>query len=338
MEKNKVTEKQLEFLNRIKDLIPTNTSIVSELSDLLDISTDSMYRRLRGETSLTFDEVVTLCNHFNISFDSFINFGSGHVTFKYTLMEKGKDSFKKYLISIRNDLKVVRASNQKLLTYACEDIPIFHNISSRKIASFKMLYWMKAILNLPELEHVKYDPSLVSEDLVKLGEEIYNLYCEIPSIEIWTDTTITSTVKQIELFWASGAFNSKEDTIGVIEALRETIKKIQKQAEIGSKVVNDNMNEEFENNYSLYLSELEVTNNCVLVKHGDSKTVYLGHFSFNTMNTTHATYCQETEDWLNNIIRKSTLISKVAEKNRYQFFNGMYSYLDNVIEKINNYI
>ena len=58
MENNKGTEKQLEFLNRFKDLIPSGTSIVFELSELLDISTDSMYRRLRGETSLTFDEIV----------------------------------------------------------------------------------------------------------------------------------------------------------------------------------------------------------------------------------------------------------------------------------------
>ncbi|MCK5171626.1 MAG: hypothetical protein KAQ75_17235 [Bacteroidales bacterium] len=336
MEKNKVTEKQLEFLNRIKDLIPSNTSIVYELSELLDISTDSMYRRLRGETSLTFDEVVILCNHFKISFDSFINLESGNVTFNYTLMTEGEDSFKKYLTSMRDDLKIIKAAKQHLITYACEDIPIFHNINSFNIASFKMLYWMKAILNLPLLENIKYDPSLVSEDLMALGQEIYNLYCSITSIEIWTDTTLTSTVKQIEFFWASGVFKSKEDAIEVCESLYNSIKKIEKQAEAGTKMLDYNQVDEYENNYSFYLSEIELTNNCVLVNLGNVKAVYIGHLTFNTMNTSNATYCHETEEWLNNIIRKSTLISKVAEKTRYQFFNGMYSYLDNVIEKIRN--
>ncbi|MFC2152164.1 hypothetical protein ACFLSE_06510 [Bacteroidota bacterium] len=336
MEKIKVTEKQLEFLNRIKDLIPASTSIVYELSELLEISTDSMYRRLRGETSLTFDEVVTLCNHFKISFDSFINLESGNVTFNYTLMEEGENSFKKYLTSIRDDLKIIKAANKPMITYACEDIPIFHNINSYKIASFKMLYWMKAILNLPSLDNIKYDSSIVSKELMKLGQEIYNLYCSIPSIEIWTDTTLTSTVKQIEFFWASGVFNSKEDAIEVCESLYNSIKKIEKQAEAGTKNLDDNQSDENENNYSLYFSEIELTNNCVHVNLGNIKAVYIGHLSFNTMNTSNATYCKETEDWLNNIIRKSTLISKVAEKSRYQFFNSMYSYLDSVIENIKN--
>lgn len=336
MEKNKVTEKQLEFLKRIKDLIPSNTSPILELSEILDLSTDSMYRRLRGETALTFDEVVILCNHFKISFDSFINLDSGNVTFNYTIMEEGENSFKKYLTSIRNDLKIIKAAKKHILTYSCEDIPIFHNINSQKIASFKMLYWMKAILNLPSLEDIKYDIGHVSDDLIALGQEIYNLYCAIPSVEIWTDTTIASTVKQIEFFWASGVFKSKEDTIEVLESLRETIKKIQKQADAGTKILEGFRTEENENNYSLYLSEIEVTNNCVLANYDDTQTVYLGHFSFNTMNTSNSAYCKETEVWLNNIIRKSTLISKVAEKTRYQFFQRMYSYLDSVIEKIRN--
>ncbi|MCK5028490.1 MAG: hypothetical protein KAR57_02570 [Bacteroidales bacterium] len=336
MEKNKVTEKQLEFLNRIKDLIPSNTSIVYELSELLDLSTDSMYRRLRGETPLTFDEVVILCNHFKISFDSFINLESGNVTFNYTLMEEGENSFKKYLTSIRDDLKIIKAAKQHLITYACEDIPIFHNINSPKIASFKMLYWMKAILNLPSLEDIKYDSSLVSEDLIDLGQEIYNLYSSIPSVEIWTDTTLTSTVKQIEFFWASGVFKSNKDAIEVYESLYNSIKKIEKQAEAGTKILESNNPDENVDNYSFYVSEIELTNNCVLVNLGNVKAVYIGHLSFNTMNTSNATYCKETEKWLNNIIRKSTLISKVAEKTRYQFFNGMYNYLDDVIEKIKN--
>jgi hypothetical protein len=251
-------------------------------------------------------------------------------------MEEGENSFKKYLTAIRDDLRIIKNAKQKLITYACEDIPIFHNINSDKIASFKMLYWMKAILNLPTLENIKYDSMLIAEDLMDLGQEIYNLYSSIPSIEIWTDTTLTSTVKQIEFFWASGMFKSKEDALEVCESLYSSIKRIEKQAELGTKMIDSVDSDEFENNYSFYFSEIELTNNCVLVELNEIKAVYMGHLSFNTMNTSNATYCHETEKWLNNIMRKSILLSKVAEKNRYQFFNNMYSYLDSVKERIKN--
>lgn len=326
-------QKQLEFFKKIKDLIPESTSMVHELSDLLGLSTDSMYRRLRGETSVTFDELITLCNHFKISFDSFINIESGNVTFNYTLMDKGYESFKQYLISIRDDLKIIKAAKNHLITYACEDIPIFHNINSKDIAAFKMMYWLKAILNIPELDGLKYSPDLISDELKVLGREIYELYCTIPSVEVWTDTTITSTLKQIEFFWASGAFESIQDVFKVCESLRESISIIEKQAGLGAKVIK-NLSPEIEDNYSVYFSEIELTNNCVLVNLGESKAVYLGHLTFNVMSTSNATYCHETELWMNNIVRKSTLISKVAEKTRYQFFKEIYRDIDKFIEKI----
>jgi hypothetical protein len=37
---------------------------------------------------------------------------------------------------------------------------------------------------------------------------------------------------------------------------------------------------------------------------------------------------------MENLIRKSTLISKVAEKNRYRFFQGMYTAIDSLLERI----
>jgi len=329
-------QKQIKFFDRIKDLIPSNTSMVIELAELLNLSTDSMYRRIRGETSLTFDEIGALCNHFKISFDSFINLESGNVTFNYTLMEEGELSFKKYLISTRDDLKIIKSSPNPLITYACEDIPIFHNINFIDIASFKMMYWMKAILNVPELNGVQFSSNAVSQELKDLGQEIYQLYCSIPSIEIWTETTILSTIKQIEFFWEAGMFKTNNDAVHVLKALSETIKTIQKQAGEGSKIIDRNKEQDEHNNYNMYFSEIEITNNCVYVEMGSVQAVYLGHLTFNTMNTSNATYCRQTHSWMENLIRKSTLISKVAEKNRYQFFQGMHNTIDSFIEKIEN--
>ena len=76
---------QLKLINRIQEVIPVNYSLVDELGDLLEMSSDSAYRRLRGETVFTIDEIATICNHFKISFDSLINSDIGSVAFKYRL-------------------------------------------------------------------------------------------------------------------------------------------------------------------------------------------------------------------------------------------------------------
>ena len=72
---------QLEFIERIKQMIPPHHSMVNEMADLLSLSNDSAYRRIRGETALTIDEVVLLSNHYQLSFDSFNKQNAGNVTF-----------------------------------------------------------------------------------------------------------------------------------------------------------------------------------------------------------------------------------------------------------------
>ena len=322
---------QIKFLEKLEDLIPSNISLANELTDLLGISTDSAYRRLRGKTSLTFDEIIKICLNYKISFDSFMSLESGNVTFNYTLMDEKEASFENYLLSLRKDMKIISAAKQRQVVYACEDITLFHQFHFPLISSFKMFYWMKSIMNIPALQGQKFDFSLVSPEFIKLGEEIYGYYCNIPSIEIWTDTTIQSTIKQIAYYWSSGIFQNENDAIGVCESLRQELLYIQEQAELGCKYLGNQRNLENNNNFVLYFSDIEITTNCVLVKVGETKSVYLGHLSFNTMSTSDKVYCDETEMWLNNLIKKSIPISGVSEKHRYQFFKKSNSQIDELI-------
>jgi hypothetical protein len=323
--------RQILFLRKIEELIPAGNSLAAELTDVLGISPDSVYRRLRAETKLSIDEVILLCKHFKISFDSFIHLETGTVTFNYTLMREGESGFLNYLKSLLRDMEIIRQSKGKHIWYACEDIPIFYNINFPKIAAFKMFYWLRSILNVPALNKASFSEEHIPEEMITLGKQIYSLYCQIPSTEIWSDTTIESTLKQIRFYHASGIFKTNEDAIDVYMALRDELEVILHQAENGRK---DPSHGKFAAEpvlYELYASEIELTNNCVLVKLGETKAVYLGHLTFNTMSTSNRTYCEETEIWMNNLIRKSNPISGVSEKNRYQFFKKAFDAIDHEI-------
>ncbi|MBN1182846.1 MAG: hypothetical protein JXB49_11200 [Bacteroidales bacterium] len=327
---------QALFLRKIEDIIPASSSLVNELADLLELSIDSAYRRLRGETQLTLDEILTICNHFKISFDTFIDVSSNTVTFEYLEMNDKEDSFGNYLESLYKNLQIINGARQKQIVYACEDIPVFHNYKYPELAAFKIFYWMRSILNVPSLLNEKFNSDLVPVSLIEKGRQIVDLYAAIPSIEIWTDTTINSTIKQIEFYWEAGMFLSLENALKVCDNLRMQIDEIQKQAELGNKYRTEQNIHEFKNNYTVYFSEIELTNNCVLVNLGETKSVYLSHFTFNTMSTTNHSYCKETERWLNNIIKKATLISGVSEKLRYQFFRKAHLAIEKLEEKIKN--
>jgi hypothetical protein len=249
-------------------------------------------------------------------------------------MKDGETGFLNYLKSLLRDMEIIRQSKMKHIWYACEDIPIFYNINFPKISAFKMFYWLRSIINVPALNKVTFSEELIPEELIKLGKQIYSLYCQIPSTEIWSDTTIESTLKQIRFYHASGIFKTNDDAIEVCQALRDELEVILHQAENGRKDATPLKTADGPVLYELFASEIELTNNCVLVKLGETKAVYIGHLTFNTMSTSNRTYCEETEIWMNNLIRKSNPISGVSEKNRYQFFKKAFGAIDQEILRI----
>ena len=66
-----------EFLfQSIKSKLPANISFVHDLSEILGISYDSAYRRIRGEKELSLAELKLICLNYNVSIDALFNFKS----------------------------------------------------------------------------------------------------------------------------------------------------------------------------------------------------------------------------------------------------------------------
>ncbi|MEI8270578.1 MAG: hypothetical protein WCG45_04360, partial [bacterium] len=196
---------------------------------------------------------------------------------------------------------------------------MFQNFAHPYLTSFKIFYWNKSILNAPGFEDKKFETAHMDKELLEIAENIYDCYSKINSIEIWSDDTANSTLKQVEFYWDAGAFKSKEDALLVCEELGTMFARIQKQAEISIKLDANNKPASKEKNFEFYHSDVMIGNNSVMTKMGNHTGAYVSYHTFNVMLTTNANFCKETDLWLTNLIRKSNLISGVAEKQRYRF-------------------
>ena len=64
------------FFQHIKTVLPAHLSLADEVAELLNISNDSAYRRIRGEKPIALEEIKKLCIHFKISLDQFMHLNS----------------------------------------------------------------------------------------------------------------------------------------------------------------------------------------------------------------------------------------------------------------------
>lgn len=312
---------QVKFFERLKSSVPANISLANEIADILEISADGAYRRMRGESVLSMDELVKLCRHYKIAPDVISNNPDDTVaSFLFRKMADDEAGFNEYINNILSDLKTINASNPKQIIYAANDLPIFHQFRFPGYAAFKIFVWQKTILNLPSSEGKKFSLSYITPEMLETCRKIADTYTKIPSVEIWHEDTIASNLKLIEYAWDSGLFSSKEDALNICKQISELLTFVEKQAEKSSKFIKEEKWAENEGNFTMYQSELLLSNNHIFVTSGMKKIIYLSHNTFNTMVTTNTVFCNEVENWLKNLMRKSLLISGVAEKQRHNFF------------------
>ncbi len=322
---------QAGFLAQIKSILPESTSLAQELSERLDISMDSAYRRIRGETPLTLDEAYTLARSHHISLGGLSEDAKGVVQFGYSPLSPEIRSMENYLQRVIENLRKISSDPNAKIFYCSQDIPIFHNVSIGRVADFKMFYWLRSIMNNEEMLHQKFSDDVIPENLIELGKQILIEYQKIHSSELWSRSTILSTLRQIQYYWESGLFDTTDDALAVTSDIRKLMERIEKYAALGRKSQDPQAG-----NYEVYISEIELTTNCALVEIQGMNAVFLGHHTFNMLETTHNGYAEQTKGWFKNMMSKATLISSVGEKYRYQFFQDAYKNIEQLEESIRN--
>lgn len=333
-EKKSVKQPKLElkiqdhFVNRLKLLLPPGIGLAEELADILQVSTDSAYRRIRGETELTIEEIFKITKKYAISIDDVFSNQSNTVTFAYTKLTDSAKNFEEYLTRLLSHLKTINKFETRKIYYVAEEIPLMYSFFSKKLTDFKLFYWQRSVLNIKEYQQVKFQYGIVPESLVDLAHGAYHEYLTIPSSEIWTDQTVFTGLRQIKYYYDSGIL-TKEIALELLGEYRKMLELIQVCAETGRKNVSDKAE-----SYNLYCSDVVLGTNCIYTFFGESKYSFISFNTLNSLATNNPEFCEETEHWVRNLERKSTLISGVGEKQRYQFFSKVFENMDEYCEAI----
>jgi len=321
-----------EKLNGILEKnLPVNLSLAKEISEILEISLDSAYRRLRNQTEYTLNEVALICHHFDIPLESLNNELQSVVTFKINHFDNQIESYQKYLENMLLNLEKISLFNDVQIFFAAEDIPVFYHFSQNNLLQFKIIYWLKSLLNIQDFQYKNYEEIELPETIKIIAKKIYEKFESIASTEIWTSETVLSTLKQIRFYFDAGFFTNSTAAFLILDDLELVLKNIHKSTDIGFKFSKGNMTNV---KLKFYLSDVMIGNNSILVKAEGFSTSFISYNTFNFMQTTNVNFNLQNEQWLNNILSKSTLLSTVAEKQRNQFFKSV----NKQISELRNYI
>ncbi len=318
---------QAAFLEQIKQHLPTNISLADELAESLNVSRDSAYRRIRGETLLSLDEAKLLSEKFNVSLDALLRNDTPFITFQHLVVNHKPETFENWLNAMATNLEYAAAFNgKKEIAFTAKDIPIFHYFNYPRLCAFKMFFWMKSLLSYSEFQPLSYTAETIPEKYLSLGRKIWSLYQTIPAIEIWADETANVTLKQLEFYKESGFFSPASDVAGILDDYKNLISDIRQMATAGQKQPNVS--------YTLYKNEILIADNTVLFNLDNNLTTFVSHNITELLMTTHESFCEQTHTFIKNLQNRSVLISTTGERERNKFFNSIDDKIEATRKKI----
>ncbi|HEU5163971.1 MAG TPA: hypothetical protein VFU29_00435 [Chitinophagaceae bacterium] len=310
-----------EFLfQRIKELLPPHASLVDSVANILHVSSDSAYRRIRGETPLVLDEARELCQYFKLSLDQILNVKGGATLFQNVRINTKNYTYEKYLSGLIQQVEYAGSFIHKEIIYQTKDMAVFHNFYYRPLAAFRYFFWMKSIIQDPAFADKDFEFSVLPEEAAKLSQQLVMAYNKVPSIEIGNTECINSTISQIEFYKESGLFTSSADIKTVYESLEETIIHLKNEVEYGTKFMPGENPESKKSNFRFFYNRIILGDNTVMVVTDRVKTVFIIYDVLNYMSTQDENFCDPCYDDLHRMMKKSTLISQTSEKQRNIFF------------------
>jgi hypothetical protein len=314
---------QAAFFQHLKSLLPPHLSLVDEIAELLDISNDSAYRRIRAEKPISFEELQKLCLRYHISLDQFLHLQSDTFIFSGKLATSSDTFYEDWINKLVQDLSFMNTFEQKHFYYLTKDIPFITFFQFPELMTFKSFFWMKSILHYEKLRGKKYSLRNPDTQFDEAHRKIVALYNQIPATEIWNTESVNATIRQIEFYRESNVFESKDDVIIIYNRLEELIDHIEKQAEIGKKFTFGQSVKPTDASYQMFHNEVVIGDNTCLAELGKLRMTYLNHSVMNFITTRDVKFNNYIFDSITNLIHKSTQISVVGEKDRSRFFNKL---------------
>ncbi len=317
-------EKKIQdfLFQQIKQKLPEGASLAGVVADILHVSEDSAYRRIRCETPLILEEARSLCEQYNLSLDQFFHLSTNSVIFENVDVSHNANDFYSYLSGILEQLNWVASCKEKTIIYLPTDITIFYYFLFKPVFAFRYFFWTRSVMQHPDFQTKQFSTDCLPDDVYEKGKEIVFVYATIPSTEIWNVGALNSFLLQMSNYRELNVMDN-HTALEVYSSMQQLLNHIELQAEHGKKFLPGQTPGLKKDNYTIFYNRGAFGDNSILVLHDGIKTAYVNYDVLNYMTTRSEIFCNSVHAKLQLMMRKSTLISVVGEKQRTILFNNL---------------
>lgn len=317
-----------KFISIIKDSISKDNNLKDHLIDILDISKEGLYRRIKGDINFSFGEIAKIAKELDLSLDNIIGIKKQNgVQFKllYPItksieevlqesMEERAIAFSNHNINRDENLSSKMATNTLPLALYCR-----HKYIS-KFLLYKWIYQTKKVL--PNYSFSEYTlPKNTSELLKRYAYKTSGH--KSPLTLIIDEKMYNSIIIDIEFFYKRNLIDDeamrllKQDLLESLEALESFSIKGTRPG--GGPV-------------EIYISSINLDRTYIFIQSEKQKYSEFVLYSMTSLISTDEAICSIQEAWIDSLKKYSTLITQCNEIQRHSFFCSQRELINNIID------
>ena len=276
-------------------------SLHDVLSEILVISYDAAHRRISGKSKLTLEEALTLSQYFSIPLDH-LHSNSGLLHCKKSVSVTSQTELASYIQQAVSDLQAFHP--QGTFYYSAKDIPLFYTLGGNLLTKFKWYVWLN-LLAKPE-ENKAFHQFYLTASIAEQAQHLQQIYAKATVHELWNDSTLNSTLFQIDYYYESGLLQANEALL-LLADLLQLVQDIERK-----------LNEE--SNYFLYYHELLLMNNNVLVENERLRKLFVPYTMISYLVTEDEQTLIEAKTYFQRLLQNAKCLNTAGPKDRLQFF------------------
>jgi len=313
--------------SKILSNIPLRVKPIDYLMESLNISRESVYRRIRGDISFTFEEIAKLSIDLGFSIDELVMkdmpahiFFDLHASNTQDPSEVFLIKFQQYFQNIFDTSSVKEIKSSMILNR----VPLEFIVLFDTLFKFSYYRWMHQFQEI-SLKY-SYSDIIVPDNLVCLQHQATeNLKRVYSNIFIFDSNIFLNLIREIQYYYKRRLI-SDDDYLRLKDDLAGLVDMVENIAQTGYYISNTK--------YSFYLSSLNIESSSRFTEFGEHVQSQFFIEALEPITISNPNLCAIHKKWLDSMRKYSTLISLSNEILQARYFNRQRAYIEEIAENV----
>ncbi|NJB87634.1 hypothetical protein GGR26_003418 [Lewinella marina] len=311
---------QQQFFERLSTRFTSRSALVQAVAEDLHVGRDAVYRRLRGDTALTADEMMHLAAIYQLRTDLGGSSKERVPSLRYPEDRRPITNEFDHFVQLHSRWEQLKRLPGASFDLASPELPIYYELSTPVLRAFKIFMFGITTWNLAKWKHLDFSTDLIDASLHRLVEDTIRDHYSIPARELWSIGVLDVTLRQVNYMAQIGKFADPKDQERIFIELHKIVDHLEAMVRTGKRFPLGEGPGPRSTDFRVYHNELSNTSNVVLVKSRLRPFLFTTLVNPNYVATSDRELCEEAQQWFDNLVEHGNALHAEAGKYAAQYF------------------